>query len=272
LWGRRLPLRFRPARPGWLSFHPTYRQRAAACARPLAALYGWQRTAWSAAALVLALDVMLVSPLASYHLAGYPAHFGALAIFLLVSSWLLPFIGLKLPFGRPLALVLAVIFGVRWAWLALNVLLLLGLCVLAPEMAAEVMSLTILSGARTAALPAGDVVGDPLALALSVIPGLVALQLLQAAAVLAMLLAYWGLQGRAAGQGGPAEWPRRHWMLVLCLGVAAVTLVLSPLSRLIGGRPETLGQPGQVATYLLGAAALVVAVGVAGWGLPAGRG
>ena len=250
----------------WFTLHPTYKQRYQCLQEPRQILAGWPQTAWPAAFLTLALDVMLISPLASYYLLGYPIHFGTLAIFALLSVWLLPHVVQGEPFGWPLAKGLLAIFGVRWLWLALNLGLLLGVVFLLPGIAYEELNLLVLAMSGFSRLPDAMPVTDPAGLALQIIPGYLLLQMFQLAVVVGLLLAYAAWQRAAARQpaapGREVNWRRRHWLGLLAFMTAAITLLLTPVTDLLSGELATLWQPGRVIGYLVGlncAAALLLA-------------
>lgn len=243
---------------GWLALHPTYRQRMQRLRQPQRFLDDWRSAAWSTAILVLALDVMLVNPLTAYHLSAYPVHISTLAIFLLTSTWLLPHLALDRPVWRPLLKSLLIIFGLRWAWLLLNTMLLLALAVLAPTFASELLNLTALSGARSVIIPETLPVSDPLQMSLAILPALAGLQLLQVAGVGLLLGIYYLLQKQVAGARPATYRIKRHWLLVLGLSVVIAVLFLTPLSDLIAGRADALATPGRIGLYVSGLAAGVI--------------
>lgn len=224
----------------WLSLHPTLRERRLLWLEPQLFLEEWPGVAWATAVLVLTLDVMLVNPLTGYHLSAHPVHISTIGIFLLVSAWLMPMLALNRPFWRPLGKLLLIVFGLRWAWLALNVALLLTLATLAPAFTQELLNLTVLSTARSVVVPETVVVGDPLQMSLAILPALFGLQLVQLGGVLLLLALYTLFQRGVAQHARAADWIKRHWLLVVGLAVIVGALFVTPLSDLVGGRGAML--------------------------------
>ncbi len=244
----------------WFALHPTYRQRVLQMRDPQRLFEGWQSVAWSTAILVLALDVMLVNPLTSYHLAAFPVHMSTLGIFLMVSTWFLPFLASNRPFRRPLLFILLIIFAVRWIWLLINAGLLPVLALFVPSLATEILNLTIITGARSAVLPETLLVLDPLQESLALLPRLFALQTLQLGGVVLLLGVYYKLQKNVARRAPATQWRPRHWLIVVGLSSVVGALFLTPLSDLISARTTELLAPSRIALYAVG-----LLVGFASW-------
>lgn len=241
------------------SLHPNFIQRKTVLENPLQLFNNWWSVAWSTAILTLAIDVALINPLAFYYLVGYPAHLSAITTFALLSAWMLPFIALKKPFIRPLLLSLGLILGLRWAWLLFNVGFVLLVVFLMPDYALETFNLLALSG--TAQMPESLPVAEPAPFILSILPAVFGLQLLQLITIPILLYLYYRLQRLVAGRRSlRLSWGRRHWLLVVALSVAAVTLFLTPLSDLLSGEAANVIQPGRLVSYGVGLLAIVAAL------------
>jgi len=76
----------------WFAYHPTFDQRSTFLLNPLQGIYGsWQNVAVPTLALVLALEVLMTTPLVGYHVGStYIIHFATMAVFILLSTWALP--------------------------------------------------------------------------------------------------------------------------------------------------------------------------------------
>lgn len=215
----------RPARFGlpFFGLHPDRTERQTVFQSPERLFADWRRVAAATAALSIGLDLIFASPLFLYH--PVRLHLTVLTGLLLLGSWLLPQLVLGRPFGRELARILAVVIGVRAAWLALNLLLLGVQVVFMPLRALELLNVLVIAGSRYVgnldSLPVSDLGG-----AASAMLGAVGLEALQLTGLLAGLGLYLLYQRRAAahyytkGRGDNSVALRRgHWLSILLISV-----------------------------------------------------
>ncbi len=231
----------------WFRYHPAIDQRKTFLLNPQGIYESWQSVALTTLALVLALEVLLVTPLASYHTGTYLVHFPTLVIFVLLGTWALPFAVQQQAVWLSLRKSLMLIYGVRWAWIALNFGLILILAIVAPNYARSILNSVAFAG-NPSSLP----VDNALALTLSIIPSYLGLQLLSLGVVVLLLFIYLRLQHRAARSGQPVNWQQRHRWLVLTLTVTALTLVLTPLSDVLQGEADLIFSPVRLVSYAVG--------------------
>lgn len=248
----------------WFRYHPTIEQRKTFLVNPQGIYDSWQSVALTTLALVLALEVLLITPLASYHTGTYIVHFPTLIIFVLLVTWALPFAVQQQAVWVSLRKSLILVYGVRWAWIALNFGLILFLAIVAPNYARSTLNSVAFAGGRFAGNLSTLPVDDALALTLSIIPTYLGLQLLSLGVVVLLLFIYLRLQRRAAQSGQPVNWQRRHRCLVLTLAVAALTLVLTPLSDVLQGEADLIFRPMRLVSYGAGVACVL-------WRLTASR-
>jgi hypothetical protein len=237
----------------WFNYHPTFDQRMTLLLNPRGIYESWQSVAFTTLALVLALEVLLVTPLIGYHVGStYVIHFATLAIFILLATWALPLLVQQQAVTSPLKKSLVLIYGLRWVWILLNFFAIIFLAVVAPDYAWEILNSLAFAGGRFAGNPSLFPVDNALDLILSIIPSYLGLQMLSLVAVLLLLLVYIRLQRRAAQTGAAVNWGQRHRELVLTLSVAVTTLVLTPLSNVLQGEFEALFRLVPVLSYGLG--------------------
>lgn len=236
----------------WFRYHPTIEQRKTFLVNPQGIYESWQSVALTTLALVLALEVLLITPLASYHTGTYIIHFPTLIIFVLLGTWALPFAVQQQAVWLSLCKSLMLIYGVRWAWIALNFGLILFLAIVAPNYARSILNSVAFAGGRFAGNPSSLPVNNALDLTLSIIPSYLGLQLLSLGVVVLLLFIYLRLQRRAAPFGQPVNWQRRHRWLILTLTVAALTLVLTPLSDVLQGEADLIFRPVRLVSYAVG--------------------
>lgn len=241
----------------WFRYHPTIEQRKTFLVNPQGIYESWQSIAVTTLALVLALEVLLITPLASYHTGTYIIHFPTLIIFVLLGTWALPFAVQQQAVWLSLRKSLMLVYGVRWAWIALNFGLILFLAIVAPNYALSILNSVAFAGGRFAGNPSSLPVDNALALTLSIIPSYLGLQLLSLGAVLLLLFVYLRLQRRAAQAGQMANWQRRHRRLIFPLMVAALTLVLTPLSDVLQGEADMIFSPVRLVSYAVGMACVL---------------
>lgn len=241
----------------WFRYHPTIEQRKTFLVNPQGIYESWQSIALTTLALVLALEVLLITPLASYHTGTYIIHFPTLIIFVLLGTWALPFAVQQQAVWLSLRKSLMLVYGVRWAWIALNFGLILFLAIVAPNYALSILNSVAFAGGRFAGNPSSLPVDNALALTLSIIPSYLGLQLLSLGAVLLLLFVYLRLQRRAAQAGQMANWQRRHRRLIFPLMVAALTLVLTPLSDVLQGEADMIFSPVRLVSYAVGMACVL---------------
>ncbi|MCL4266921.1 MAG: hypothetical protein KJ069_27325 [Anaerolineae bacterium] len=231
----------------WFSYHPTFAERLTFLRNPDRVNEGWLSIALTTSALVLALEVLLITPLIAYHTSSYVVHFATLAIFALLSTWTLPLMVQEKPVKKPIMKVLLLVYLVRLAWICLNLGLIIFLAIFIPEHALFVLNSIAFAGTLEF-LP----VDNPLLLILSIIPSYLGLQLLSLLVVVMLLVAYHWLQRRALAGQPDVNWQRWHWETVIMLSIAATTLLLTPLSAVLQGSSEVLFVPGRLLTYGVG--------------------
>lgn len=241
----------------WFAFHPTFDERMTFLRNPGRINDAWLGIALTTLALVLALEVLLITPLISYHTSSYVVHFATLAIFVLLSTWALPLMVQDKPVKNLLIKVLLLVFLVRLAWIGLNLGLILFLSVFAPEQALFVLNSIAFAGGRFAGAPESLPVDNPLLLILNIIPSYLGLQLLSLQVVVMLLVVYHSLQRRASAGEPATNWPRWHWKTVILLSIAATTLLLTPLSAVLQGSSGALLAPWGLLSYGVGISASV---------------
>jgi Zn-dependent protease with chaperone function len=240
----------------WFATHPTNQDRWRCQADSAQIHSDWKGTAWSTAVLVLALDVMLTTPLIGYHLTGYPIHVSSILTFLLVSGWMLPQIVHRKSIKKEMAKMLVIIFGLRWIWLALNLGVIVILSFFAPLLGLDLWNIIVFSQSGFAGIPSEIPITDPL-FTLRLIPEYIGLQAVQMFTVFALLWGYYVWQQNKLQQEPVANWSTRHWRGVLVFSLVAVFVVLTPATDLLGGDLEQLIRPSRLASYILGAFLLV---------------
>lgn len=236
----------------WFAYHPTFDQRSTLLLNPMGIYESWQGVALTTLALVLALEVLLITPLIGYHTGTYIIHFATLTIFILLGTWTLPLLVQQQAVQLSLKKSLVLIYGVRWIWILLNFVLIIFLAIAAPDYALEFLNSVVFAGGRFAGNPSSLPVDDALALSLSIIPSYLGLQLLSLGVVLLLLFVYLRLQHRVVQTGASVNWRRWHWELIFCLSVAAVTLGLTPLSDVLQGEFNLLLHPVRLLSYAVG--------------------
>jgi hypothetical protein len=242
----------------WFSTHPSNEDRWR-CLEDISQIdSNWKETAWSTAVLVLALEIMLTTPLVAYHIVGYPIHISVIIIFLLVSAWMLPQIVQRKPVRRPLVNILIIIFGLRWLWLFLNLALLVFLVIFLPNYATPILNATIYSQAGFAGIPSDVFIVEP-SFVFELIPTYIGLQIVQMISVFLLLSIYYKWQQKRVSddQGAATDWSLRHWRGVAIFSLITIFLVLTPLSDLIGGEFNQLVQPNRLISYTIGVFLLV---------------
>ncbi len=226
-WGARGAPR-RRAGPAFFALHPDPAERKKVFESPDKLFGDWRRVAAATAALSIGLDVIFASPLFLYH--PIRLHLTVLTGLLLLGAWLLPQIRLGRPFGRDLARILAVVIGVRAAWLALNLLLLGVQVVFMPLRALELLNVLVIAGSRYVgnldSLPVSDLSAAPAAML-----GAVGLEALQLAGLLAGLGLYLMYQRWAARRQSLAALRRGHWLSILLIS-ALLYFVMWPIAGL----------------------------------------
>ena len=249
----------------WFAYHPTFDDRSTLLLNPMGIYTSWQSLAISTLALVLALEVLLTTPIIGYHVGStYIIHFATLAIFILLSTWALPLLvqheAVKLPLQKSLILI----YGVRFAWIGMTFILLLVLSKVAPDYTLEILNAVVFAGARFSTNPTSLPVDDPLAMTLSIIPSYIGLQVLSLVAVILALFVYFHWQRQAVETNLVVDWRQRHWQLVFALSVSLATLVLTPLSDVLQGEFTSLLYPLRLLSYAIG-------LGCIGWLMIWGR-
>jgi Zn-dependent protease with chaperone function len=225
----------------WFALHPTYRERAACLKEPAQLHRDWFGVAGAITALVVTLNVLLITPLISYHLMSNIAHFATLAIFLLLSTWLLPFMISGEPFKPYLVRMLLLIFGIRAVFALVDRAFMILLALVAPTTAGNFINYLILAMARYSRPLEELPVQDPFLFMLTNIPLYLAYQvIIPPAAVVFMLFLYYQLnhdlfRHMAVEDQGQMKWRHWHWFSVIALSISVTTLVLIPVADLLGG-------------------------------------
>lgn len=236
----------------WFAYHPTVAQRRTLLVNPMGIYDSWRSVALTALALVLALEVLLITPLSSYHTGTYIIHFTTLAIFILLATWVLPLLVQQQTVQASLKKSLVLIYGVRWAWLLLNIVLILFLAITAPDYALSILNSVAFSGGRFAGNPSSLPIDNALDTIINIIPSYLGLQLLSLGAVVLLLFVYIRFQQRASRMVAPVNWRWRHREMIFTLSMAAVTLGLTPLSDILQGEFDLLLHPVRVLSYIVG--------------------
>lgn len=236
----------------WFSLHPTPSERMTYIRNPERISQDWVGIAVPALVLVLSLEILLVSPLSSYHVGIYVIHFATLAIFVILSTWVLPQIVQKQSVAKTLKKILLVVYGGRLVWIGFNFVLLISLSLLWPQVALEILNSLVFAGGRFAGNPTSLPIDNPLILTLSIIPSYLGLQVLSLGAVVLLLRIYYHLQLQVVTNQMDVNWHRRHWLWVVTLSIVVVTLLLTPLSDVLQGYSESLFQPVRLLSYTLG--------------------
>lgn len=244
----------------WFDLHPTYVERLRSLRDPIIVQNDWRGVAGSVAVLVLSLNVLLISPMATYHSLGNPIYLATIATFVMLSTWVLPFIVNKQPLLRQLVKVLAVVFVLRAIFVVVDRFAVILLAIAAPTVAVEFLNSLLLAIARYSRPITTPPVTDPLELMLQSIPIYLLLQLLLPLLTVAALLGSYyllvsklwpaDLSHRLAED--PSGWHHRHWVAVSTLSVMAVTLFMVPVVELVSGPLAHLWAPGNLTLYGLG--------------------
>jgi Zn-dependent protease with chaperone function len=240
----------------WFALHPTYKERWTYLKDPAQIHKDWFGTAVAITALVITLNVLLITPLISYHLMRDITHFFTLAIFFLLSTWLLPFLVSGMPFKPYLVKMLWLIFGVRAVFVLLDRLFLILLAMIAPATTADFLNRLILAIARYSRPIDTPPVDDALAYTLTHIPLYVAYQIfIPLGSVILLLFLYYRLSRLfslrfVAAEDGQGKWRQRHWFTVIGLSTAVTALILVPLADFLGG--DFAFNPDKIMLYLAG--------------------
>ncbi|HRQ41837.1 MAG TPA: M48 family metalloprotease [Chloroflexota bacterium] len=236
----------------WFAYHPTFDERLTFLRNPDRLNEDWLSITLTTLALALALEVLLITPLISYHTSSYVIHFATLAIFALLSVWALPHMVQKKPVKGAIIKVLLLVYLFRLAWICLNLGLILFLSIFMPGQAMFVLNSIAFAGGRFAGTPESLPIDNPLLLILSIIPSYLGLQLLSLLVVVMLLVAYHWLQRQVSTGQQEINWQRWHWKTVVMLSIAATTLLLTPLSAVLQGSSGSLFAPKWLLTYGLG--------------------
>jgi Zn-dependent protease with chaperone function len=239
----------------WFALHPTIEERLTFIRNSDKITEKWPDIALTTLALVVSLEILLITPLISYHTSTYVIHFATLVVFAMLSTWALPFIVQNKSFRQLLKTILVFIYSFRLAWIGFNFVLIISLALFSPVQAVIILNSLVFASGRFAGILDYLPVQDPLTLTLSIIPSYLGLQLLSLFTVVGLLYSYFRLQRRILVNSPSINWRRQHWETVVALSIVAVTLLLTPLSDLIQGYIDPLLQPGRLVTYVLGIAA-----------------
>lgn len=236
----------------WFAYHPTLNERMTFLRNPDRINEQWLSIALTASALVLTLEVLLVTPLISYHTSSYVVHFATLAIFALLSVWILPQLVQKKPIKQAITKILLFIYFCRFVWIGFNIGLILLLAILMPDQALDIVNTIVFTGGRFAGISEVLPVDNPLLLILSIIPAYAGLQIVSLLIVVLLLLSYYGLQRRVSRGKHDTNWAQWHWQTVIMLSIIATTLALTPLSAVVQGAYDSLLSSWSLFAYGLG--------------------
>lgn len=242
----------------WLDLHPTFQERYLTLRDPAVVQQDWRGLAGSVTVLVLALNVLLISPMATYHSLGNPIYLATMAAFVLVSTWTLPFIVNRQPLMKKIIKVLAVVFALRALFVIADRIAIILLAIVAPTFAVDFLNSLVLAIARYSTPIDSLPVTDPLTLMWQSIPIYLFLQLLLPLVTISLLLgAYYLLVSKTVPDNAPAGthsgWHQRHWVFVCTLSIMAITLFMVPVVEFATGQPERLWALGSLLLYALGA-------------------
>ena len=247
-----------PTWPRWFSLHPTYQERYQCLTAPHTLTQQWINPTVAIAVLVVALEVLLVSPLASYHFSSFPIHFVSIMTFVLVSTWWAPLLITGQPYRSALSKMLLCIYGLRTGWLLINVSLLVIGWYLAPELLLAALNLIVFTAGRYAGTPPLELPLPSLAGMLNWVPSFVGLQIAGPVTVLLALSLYYVVHRHFIARNQvDVNWPRRHWRNVAAIATITATLVLNPLTALINSEWARLLSTGFLIGYGMGLAALI---------------
>jgi hypothetical protein len=130
--------------------HPGSTTRIACVKDPRKAFDSWGETAILAGSLTLLLDILLVSPLTLLDAGRWPMHFSTLAILVVVSLNLIPYLVQGKPAWPVILKVVAAVVGLRLVWLILTLGLLISLLIFAPDLLDAALAASVAAVARFA--------------------------------------------------------------------------------------------------------------------------
>lgn len=130
-------------------FHPDLATRIVCWQEPSKAFDTWGGAAILAGSLILILDIVLASsPLTLLYIGQWPMHFSTLAIFVVVSLWVITPLALgKIAWPDTLKII-AIVVGLRLAWLAMTIGVLATLLFLAPAVLSDILTTAVANTAR----------------------------------------------------------------------------------------------------------------------------
>ncbi len=241
------------------ALHPTYHERFNSLKNPLILHRDWPREALAITVLVVALEILLISPAAGYFLSGFPVHFVSITVLVLTSTWALPLMANGRPFFGGLAKMLLVVFAVRGLWIMFNILLLVGMVLLAPQWASGGLNSLVIALSRVASEPQTLPINDIGELILW-LPGYIALQLTPILAVSIGLLLYYLANRSSFTSANPQEvrWHRQHWRSLIIISAALILLLLTPVTTIYYNNPSSLLVPWRLLSYFFGIILLIV--------------
>ncbi len=217
------------SKPRWYALHPTYKERFAHLHNPLLLNQKWRNTAVAIIVLVLAFEILIVSPVSSYYLSEIPIHFPTIAIFILITVWLLPLLIMHESVKRPLFKMLLLIFGIRFAWIFLMMALIVILGLLLPDVLLAILNLTVMAGGRYAGSSPSIPLTDPIEM-ISWIPAYLLLQTVPIIALVIGILLYKFTHQKMLVNTPEFPWQLRHWQSVVIIIIIIVTCILNPLT------------------------------------------
>ncbi len=220
--------------------HPRLAERVDCLKAPERVFGSWLNTALVVGILVLLLDVLLVSPFASYYLSSFPMHSTVLSAFVAIAVSLLPSVALGRRLKGDIARIVAVVIALRLGWLALNIGIAAALYLISPTMFAEMLEEIARVWARFAGFSSGQIFENA---GLAIVEAGIAQLAFQAVIGLSLIVFLYidtWLKRRTF------TWYAYSRIIAVCWGITGLlafilgTLVLIPTTALIMDKPETL--------------------------------
>lgn len=237
----------------WVNLHPTYKERRDILMEPLKLNQNWRNQAIIAGVLLVAMENFLVSPLISNFLSDYPAHFSTIALFILISTWVLPLLVSHQPVKTTLIKMISLIFAIYFGWLLLNIILAVIIAIVAPNLLLTTFNSLLIASSgitRFGVQPAITNLTDLIAW----IPYFLAIQLITPLGVLLTTLLYRIIHTPALRnpQITSINWHRQHWSSIITISIIIISFVLSPLTILADGDLTVLYSTERLISYAIG--------------------